>query len=198
MWLFERGKKTVEWLLVGLGNPGLEYENTRHNMGFLAIDHLARERNTPVRKLSHHALTATVELGGKKTLLMKPQTYMNRSGQAVGEAARFYKIPPERVIVLVDDIALPLGGLRLRAKGSAGGHNGLKDIIAHLGTEQFPRIRIGVGGKPHPDYDLADWVLAPMKGEDWNAAQKACARAIQAAECLIAEGIDKAGQTFNS
>lgn len=187
----------MEWLLVGLGNPGVEYELTRHNMGFLVVDWLADQKNAPVRRLKHKSLTGTMTLGGKKTLVMKPQTYMNRSGAAVGEAARFYQIPPQRVLVLVDDVALPMGALRIRGKGSAGGHNGLKDLIAHLGTEEFPRIRMGVGGKPHPDYDLADWVLAPMKGEDWKVAKNTISRAADAVEAIIRDGLDVAGQKYN-
>ena len=191
-------KTAVEWLLVCLGNPGKAYETSRHNVGFLAADYLAGREHTPIRRVKYKALTAEMRLGGASVLVMKPQTYMNRSGQSVSEAARFYKIPPERVIVLVDDVALPAGKLRLRSKGSAGGHNGLKDIIAHLGTEEFPRIRIGVGGKPHPDYDLADWVLAPLKGEDLKQTLDTCKRAVEAAECLIQEGFDKAGQRFHA
>ena len=158
--LFGRNKTSgVEWLLVGLGNPGDKYDNTRHNVGFAAIDQLAEELRVPVQKLKYRALTQTVELGGAKVLLMKPITYMNLSGEAVGEAARFFKIPADHVLVLSDDVSLPVGKLRIRKGGSAGGHNGLKSIIQHLGTDQFPRVKIGVGEKPHPDYDMADWVL---------------------------------------
>ena len=131
----------AEWLVVGLGNPGEKYENTRHNVGFLTVDELAERARVPVQKLKHRALTNTLEVGGVKVLLMKPVTYMNLSGEAVGEAARFYKLPPERVLVISDDVSLPLGKLRIRKGGSAGGHNGLKSIIQHLGTDQFPRTR---------------------------------------------------------
>ena len=187
----------VEWLLVGLGNPGDKYENTRHNVGFDAIDALAEELRVPVQKLKHRALTQTVELGGAKVLLMKPITYMNLSGEAVGEAARFYKIPPERVLVLSDDVSLPVGKLRVRKSGSAGGHNGLKSIIQHLGSEAFPRIKIGVGQKPHPVYDMADWVLGKFTGEDRKLISQAIERAGQAAECYIAYGPDQAMNRFN-
>ena len=187
----------VEWLLVGLGNPGDKYDNTRHNVGFAAIDQLAEELRVPVQKLKYRALTQTVELGGAKVLLMKPITYMNLSGEAVGEAARFYKIPPERVLVISDDVSLPIGRLRIRKGGSAGGHNGLKSIIQHLGTDQFPRVKIGVGEKPHPDYDMADWVLGKFTGEDLKTISQAIQRAGKAAECYIHDGPDQAMNRFN-
>ena len=187
----------VEWLLVGLGNPGDEYENTRHNVGFAAIDQLAEELRVPVQKLKYRALTQTVELGGAKVLLMKPITYMNLSGEAVGEAARFFKIPADHVLVLSDDVSLPVGKLRIRKGGSAGGHNGLKSIIQHLGTDQFPRVKIGVGEKPHPDYDMADWVLGKFTGEDLKTISQAIQRAGKAAECYIHDGPDQAMNRFN-
>ena len=186
-----------EWLVVGLGNPGEKYENTRHNVGFLTVDQLADRANVPVQKLKHRALTNTAEVGGVLVLLMKPVTYMNLSGEAVGEAARFYKLPPERVLVISDDVSLPIGRLRVRRGGSAGGHNGLKSIIQHLGTDQFPRLRLGVGEKPHPDYDLADWVLGKFAGEDKKAMEAAVQRAADAVECLIQDGPDKAMNRFN-
>ena len=187
----------VEWLLVGLGNPGDKYDNTRHNVGFAAIDQLAEELRVPVQKLKYRALTQTVELGGAKVLLMKPITYMNLSGEAVGEAARFFKIPADHVLVLSDDVSLPVGKLRIRKGGSAGGHNGLKSIIQHLGTDQFPRVKIGVGEKPHPDYDMADWVLGKFAGEDLKTITQAIERVGKAAECYIQDGPDKAMNKFN-
>lgn len=190
-------QQNIQWLIVCLGNPGRDYEHSRHNIGFMAADALEQRFQTPIRRLKHKSLTATMSFGGTKVLVMKPQTYMNLSGEAVQDAARFYHIPPDRVLVLVDDTALPAGRLRLRLKGSAGGHNGLKNIIAHLGTEEFPRIRIGVGAKPHPDYDMVDWVIAPMKGEDLKAAQQAAARAADAAVCIVEQGFEKAGQEYN-
>ena len=186
-----------EWLVVGLGNPGEKYENTRHNVGFLTVDELAERARVPVQKLKYRALTNTVELGGARALLMKPVTYMNLSGEAVGQAARFYKIPPERVLVISDDVSLPLGKLRIRKSGSAGGHNGLKNIIQHLGTDQFPRVRVGVGQKPHPDYDLADWVLGKFQGEDKKVMDEAVKRAADAVECILKEGADRAMNRFN-
>ena len=187
----------VEWLLVGLGNPGDKYDNTRHNVGFAAIDQLAEELRVPVQKLKYRALTQSVELGGAKVLLMKPITYMNLSGEAVGEAARFFKIPADHVLVLSDDVSLPVGKLRIRKGGSAGGHNGLKSIIQHLGTDQFPRVRVGVGQKPHPDYDMADWVLGKFAGEDLKTITQAIERAGKAATCYIQDGPDKAMNKFN-
>ena len=187
----------AEWLVVGLGNPGDKYENTRHNVGFLAVDELADRARVPVQKLKYRALTNTIELGGAKVLLMKPVTFMNLSGEAVGEAARFYKIPPERGLVISDDVSLPVGKLRIRKSGSAGGHNGLKNIIQHLGTDQFPRVKVGVGEKPHPDYDMADWVLSKFTGEDLKTITAAVGRAADAVECLIKDGPDKAMNKFN-
>ena len=186
-----------EWLVVGLGNPGEKYENTRHNVGFLTVDQLADRAGVPVQKLKHRALTNTAEVGGVRVLLMKPVTYMNLSGEAVGEAARFYKIPPDHVLVISDDVSLPLGKLRIRKGGSAGGHNGLKSIIQHLGTDQFPRIRVGVGEKPHPDYDLADWVLGRPQGEDKKAIDAAVKRAADAVECILTQGLERGMGKFN-
>lgn len=155
----------VEWLIVGLGNPGPKYEGTRHNMGFAAADRLAREMNVRVERLRFQSLCGDGVLGGRRVLLMKPNTYMNLSGQAVSEAMAFYKLPADRVLVLCDDVTLPVGRQRIRLQGSDGGHNGLKDIIRCAGQD-FPRVRLGVGQKPHPDYDLADWVLGKFTPED--------------------------------
>ena len=185
------------WLLVGLGNPGEKYENTRHNVGFQVIDELAERQGKPVQRLKFKALTALLTISGEKVLVMKPVTYMNLSGEAVRPAADFYKIPPERILVVSDDVALPAGRLRIRAKGSAGGHNGLKNIIQHLGTDQFPRIRIGVGEKPSPDYDLADWVLGRPQGEDRQAVDAAIRRAADAVECILAQGLERGMGKFN-
>ena len=187
----------ISWLVVGLGNPGTQYESTRHNMGFLAVDKLAQEENFRFSKLRFKAWTAEWKLGENKVLVMKPQTYMNLSGEAVGAAARFYKIPPEHILVVSDDIDLPVGKLRLRAFGSAGGHNGLKNIIQQLGTDQFPRLRVGVGEKPHPDYDLADWVLGRFTGEDKKAIDASVRRAADAVECILKDGLDRAMNKFN-
>lgn len=187
----------VSWLVVGLGNMGGQYEGTRHNVGFDAIDQIADTLDIPVQRLKFKALTNTASLGGQTVLLMKPVTYMNLSGEAVAPAAAFYKIPPEHIIVISDEVSLPPGKLRVRQSGSAGGHNGLKSVIAHLHTDQFPRIRIGVGGKPHPDYDMADWVLSKFAGEDLKTITEAIRKAADAVECLIQEGPDKAMNRFN-
>ena len=186
------------WLVVFLGNPGPKYEFTRHNAGFITCDALAKSKGVSVNRLKFKALTAVCELGGESVLLMKPQTYMNNSGEAVGEAARFYKIPPEHVIVVSDEISLPVGRIRIRPKGSAGGHNGLKSIIAHLGTDAFPRIRLGVGAPPHPDYDMADWVLGVFRNQELLDMQEAAKRAAEAAECYITEGPERAMNRFNT
>ena len=188
----------VTWLIVFLGNPGVKYEGTRHNAGFMAADAMAKAKGVSINRLRFRALTAQCVIGGENVLLMKPQTYMNLSGEAVGEAARFYKIPPEHIIVISDEMALPIGKLRIRMKGSAGGHNGLKNIISHLGTEAFPRIRLGVGAPPHADYDVKDWVLSAFKNQDADNMAQAAARAAEAAECYIAEGAERAMNKFNT
>ena len=194
---FNKKSGGVDWLLVGLGNPGDQYENTRHNVGFMVADELAERHNIPVQRLKFRALTNTVTVGDRKVLLMKPVTYMNLSGEAVHEAAAFYKIPPEHILVISDEVALAPGKLRVRRSGSAGGHNGLKNIIQHLGTDQFPRLKLGVGGKPHPDYNMADWVLGQLQGEDKKAMQAAVERCADAVECYIKEGPDRAMNKFN-
>lgn len=185
------------WMLVCLGNPGEKYENTRHNVGFMVADEVAQRQNKPIQRLKFKALTNLFPIAGEKVLVMKPVTYMNLSGEAVRPAADYYKIPPERILVVSDDTALPVGKLRIRLKGSAGGHNGLKSIIEHLGTDQFPRLRVGVGEKPHPDYDLADWVLGTFQGEDKKAIDAAVKRAADAVECIFAQGLDRAMGKFN-
>ena len=195
--IFEKSGGAVDWLIVGLGNPGEKYENTRHNVGFLTVDELAERARVPVQKLKHRALTNTLEVGGVKVLLMKPQTYMNNSGEAVAPAAKFYKVPPEHILVVSDEIHLQPGRLRIRTKGSAGGHNGLKSIIAGLGTDVFPRIRIGVGAPPHPDYDMPDWVLGTPHGDDQIAVNDAAARAAEACAVYIRDGADRAMSRFN-
>ena len=195
--LFQKDSGGAAWLIVGLGNPGEKYENTRHNVGFQVIDELAERQGRPVQRLKFKALTGLLTIGGERALVMKPVTYMNLSGEAVRPAADFYKLPPERILVISDDVALAAGRLRIRTKGSAGGHNGLKNIIQHLGTDQFPRLRLGVGEKPHPDYDMADWVLGRFQGEDKKTIDAAVKRAADAVECLLKEGPDRAMNRFN-
>ena len=188
----------AQWLIVFLGNPGPRYAFTRHNAGFLTADEVEKLLNVRIDRLRFRALTATTEIGGERVLLMKPQTFMNLSGEAVGQAARFYKIPPEHVLVVSDEVSLPVGSIRIRLKGSAGGHNGLKNIIAHLGTDAFPRIRLGVGSAPHPGYDMADWVLSTFQNEDAETIRSAAQTAAKACVCFIEKGPDKAMTQFNT
>ena len=195
MGLFRTGG--VQWLVVCLGNPGPRYEGTRHNAGFMTAEALARKLNVSVNRARFQALTGSCEIGGQRVLLMKPQTYMNLSGEAAAAAAKFYKIPPERVLVVSDETALPIGKLRVRKSGSAGGHNGLKSIIACLGSDQFPRIRLGVGAPPHEDYDLADWVLSSFKNQDAEDMAASAARAAEAVISYITDGPDKTMNRFN-
>lgn len=194
---FKKDAGGVSWLLVCLGNPGDKYENTRHNVGFMVADELAERQKKPIQRLKFRALTNILTISGEKVLVMKPITYMNLSGEAARQAADFYKVPPDHVLVVSDDTALAVGRLRIRTKGSAGGHNGLKSVIQHLGTDQFPRLRVGVGEKPHSDYDLADWVLGKFAGEDKKAIDAAVRRAADAIECILAEGIDRGMGKFN-
>ncbi len=191
------GGGSVSWLLVCLGNPGREYAETRHNVGFLAADLLAEKKSEKFDRLKFKALTGTVELGGERVLVMKPQTYMNLSGEAVGEAVRFYKIPPERVLVISDDVSLPLGKMRIRANGSAGGHNGLKNIIQHLGTDAFPRIKVGVGAPAHPEHEMVDWVIGNFTPAEKKVVSEAVGKAADAVECLIEKGVSEAQNKFN-
>ena len=194
---FKRDSGGASWLLVCLGNPGDKYENTRHNVGFMVADEVAERQHAPIQKLKFKALTNLLTISGEKVLLMKPQTYMNNSGEAVAPAAKFYKVPPEHILVVSDEIHLQPGRLRIRTKGSAGGHNGLKSIIAGLGTDVFPRIRIGVGAPPHPDYDMPDWVLGTLHGDDQIAVNDAAARAAEACAVYIRDGADRAMSRFN-
>ena len=192
-----RNNSGVSWIVVFLGNPGPKYNGTRHNAGFMAADAMAKELNVSINKMRFRALTASVSIGGEKVLLMKPQTYMNLSGEAVGQAAKFYKVNPEHIIVISDEVALPVGKLRIRKGGSAGGHNGLKNIIQHLGTDQFPRMRMGVGSAPHPDYDMADWVLGTFKNKDAEDMAELAERVSAAVQCYVKEGPDRAMNKFN-
>lgn len=193
----EKASQPIEWIVVGLGNPGAKYDNTRHNAGFRALEGYCARSGQKIDRMKFKALAGEGMLGGKRVLFLKPQTFMNLSGEAVRDAASFYKIPPERVIVLSDDVSLDVGTLRVRPKGSAGGQNGLKNIIYHLGSEDFPRVKIGVGKKPRPDYDLAAWVLGRFPEEDQKAIDKACEDAVSAAACIIESGCAAAAQNFN-
>lgn len=188
----------IEYLIVGLGNPGKKYEATRHNIGFMAVDHIAASTETPLKKLRFQSLTGEALLGGKHILLMKPSTFMNLSGQAVREAAGFYKVPPEHILVISDDVCLDVGRMRIRKKGSDGGHNGLKNIIYLLGADTFPRIRIGVGKKPHPEMDLADFVLGRFSSEDLGILEDTFSRTADAAALIVAGKIDEAMNRYNT
>ena len=200
--MFFRKKKPepagpVDFLIVGLGNPGKKYEGTRHNAGCIALEALAEKLNVKVNRVKFKAYVGEASLEGRRVLLMMPQTFMNLSGEAVTEAMRFYKLPPEKVLIMLDDITQPVGALRLRRKGSDGGQRGMRSIITLSGSEQFPRIKIGVGAKPHPDYDLKDWVLSKFTGEDAVKMRDAAYRAADAA-CLIAQDrMDEAMNRFS-
>ena len=186
------------FIIAGLGNPDKQYEGTRHNVGFDVIDRLADKYNISVDARKHRAFVGKGIIEGQKVILAKPQTYMNLSGESIRSLVDYYKIAEEHeLIVIYDDINLGVGQLRIREKGSAGGHNGIKNIIACLGTQVFPRIRVGVGEKPHPDYDMADWVLGKFQGEDQKTISLAVKRAADAVECLIQDGIDRAMNRFN-
>ena len=185
------------WLIVGLGNPGREYENTRHNAGFRALDALADKLGCKVDKLKYQGLYGQVNYRGRKLLLLKPQTYMNLSGRSVLQLSAFFRVPPKNIIVLFDDISLEPGRLRVRADGSAGGHNGIKSMIQELGSQDFPRVKIGVGAKPHPDFDLANWVLSHFTAQEEKALQPALERAAEAALAIIDHGVPEAANRFN-
>ena len=194
--LFGKTPSGVEWLIAGLGNPGEKYEHTRHNMGFLTVDLLAQQQGVGLNKVKFKSAYNIFPFAGSRCLVMKPQTYMNLSGEAVGEAARFYHIPPERVLVIYDDISLPVGKLRVRPTGSAGGHNGIKSVIAHLGSQDFPRIKIGTGA-PESGGDMIDWVIGVPSRAEREILAQAFSRAVEAAECVIAQGCQKAMNAYN-
>ncbi len=190
-------KSPIDFIIVGLGNPGTKYEKTRHNAGFMAIDKFAAKNGVRIDRSKFHALTATCTAAGCKLLLLKPQTYMNNSGQAVREAIDFYKLSPDRVLIMFDDISLEPGVMRIRRKGSAGGQKGMKSIIEHCSSEDFPRIKIGVGAKPHPDYDLADWVLSTFNASELKKIDEITDDAAAAAELIIKGDIDAAMSRYS-
>lgn len=186
-----------EFLIAGLGNPGEKYEYTRHNAGFLTLDRLCVEENFKINKIKFKSLLGEVNIGGHRCIVIKPQTFMNNSGEAVREVCAFYKIPPEKVIVVYDDISLPCGKLRIRRKGSDGGHNGMKSIIYHLKSDSFPRVKVGIGAKPHPDYDLADWVLSTFKKDELEELKSAVSNACEAIRLIVDGKTDEAMNKFN-
>lgn len=197
--LFKKPKPAgpVDFLIVGLGNPGKKYEGTRHNAGFAALEALAESLHVKMDRVRFKSFCAQTELDGQRVLLMMPQTFMNLSGEAVREAMQFYKLPPERVLVLFDDISLPVGTIRIRRKGSAGGQKGMASIIALCGSDQFPRVKIGIGEKPHPDYDLADWVLSRFTKEEAPRLLDAAKNAAEAARLIAAGKVDEAMNRFS-
>lgn len=197
--MFFKGKDggAPRWIVAFLGNPESKYERTRHNAGFMAAAALEAKRGIKTNKLKFHAFTNVAELGGERVLFMRPQTYMNLSGDAVAPAAAFYKIPAERVIVVFDDMSLPIGKLRVKRNGSAGGHNGIKSIIAKLGTDQFPRVKIGIGAPPHPDYDVISWVIGKLNDSDYKTISEAAAVAVDAVEEIIKNGVNSAMNKYN-
>lgn len=196
MFNLKRGK--IEYIIAGLGNPGSRYTNTRHNAGFKAVDLLAEEEGFEIKKVKFHALIADEMIAGKRCLIMKPQTMMNLSGEAILQAAQYYNIPDENIIILYDDISLDIGKTRIRRKGSAGGHNGIKSIISCLGGEDFPRVKIGVDKKPNPEYDLASWVLGEFPKEKSEQLSSALKNSIEAAKLIVGGKIDEAMNKYNS
>lgn len=188
---------TFSYLVAGLGNPGREYENTRHNAGFVAADILADKFDTSFSKSKYDAVYGDCVIAGERVLIVKPQTYMNLSGQAVQKLSAFYKIPSDKIIVMHDDVSLDVGKIRIRRKGSAGGQKGLANIIQMLGTEEISRIKIGVGAKPHPDYDMKDWVLGKIPNEQQTDFKTACENAAKAVQEIIARGIDSAMNKYS-
>lgn len=193
-------KKTsgpIDYIVVGLGNPGLKYATTRHNVGFMAMDYIADKLGANINKLKFEGLYETAQIKDKKVLLLKPQTFMNESGKCIGAFMRFYKLSAENVIVIFDDVSLDVGKLRIRRKGSAGGHNGIKSIINHLSSQDFPRIKIGVGKKPHPDYDLADWVLAPLPLKDREIISENMDKVYDAVCDILDDNLDAAMDKYN-
>lgn len=194
----DRPTGAIEYIVAGLGNPGAQYEGTRHNAGFMVIDSIARAAGVPINRLKFKASCADCLLAGKRVQLLRPSTFMNLSGESVRGAMQFYKIPPERTLIVYDDIALDIGRVRVRRKGSDGGHNGMKNIIMLTGSDQFPRVRVGVGGKPHPDYDLATWVLSRFTQTEVKALSPALEAAAAACALIVDGRIDEAMNRYNS
>lgn len=195
--MFFKKSSPIDFLIVGLGNPGKGYANTRHNTGVMALETLAKDLGAELTRSKFHSLTGVARIGDARVLLMFPQTYMNLSGQAVAEAAKFYKLPAERILVFSDDIALPLGGVRVRRKGSDGGQKGLRNIGELLGSTDFPRIRIGIGQKPHPEMELADWVLSRYSSAELKVIAEAADKAVAAAKLIVAGQIDDAMNKYS-
>ncbi len=193
----QSGNNSIEYIIVGLGNPGRQYEGTRHNAGFIALNYLAEQLNVKVNRIKFKSTVGEATVAGHRCLLMKPSTFMNLSGQAVTEAMRFYKIPPERVVILCDDINLDVGKIRIRRKGSDGGQNGVKNIIYLSGSDEFPRIKVGIGKKPHPDYDLKDWVLSRFNDKDKQLLKETLPKIADAVGLIVCGDIDRAMNLYN-
>lgn len=188
---------SIEYIIVGLGNPGRQYEGTRHNAGFIALNYLAEDLNVKVNRIRFKSTVAEAKVAGHRCLLMKPSTFMNLSGQAVTEAMRFYKLPPEKVVILCDDINLDVGTIRIRRKGSDGGQNGVKNIIYLSGSDAFPRVKIGIGKKPHPDYDLKDWVLSRFTDKEKAVLKETLPKIADAVGLIVNDDIDRAMNLYN-
>lgn len=191
-------KSTYDWLVVGLGNPGMQYENTRHNVGFMSAELLMKENNGSFNKHKFEALYGECQIGKNRVLVVKPETYMNNSGRAVTAISSFFKIPTDKIIIISDDVSLDVGKIRMRRKGSHGGHNGLRDIFELFGADDIMRIKVGVGKKPHPDYNLADWVLGKFPKEETENLEKALKNTVLAVKEIISRGIDSAMNKYNS
>ena len=187
----------IEYIIAGLGNPDKKYERTRHNAGFIAIDTLSEKLNVELKTLKFKSYCATAVIAGRKVLLMKPQTYMNNSGRALADAMNFYKIPPEKAVIIFDDISMDVGKMRIRRKGTDGGQKGMASIIYLTGSDNFPRIKLGIGAKPHPDYSLADWVLSKFSDDEYKTLLKTCDNVMPAVEYIVNNQIDKAMNSFN-
>ncbi len=194
---FKRKTGAVEFMIVGLGNPGVQYQNTRHNAGFMALDATAKALDIRVERARFHAYCGEGVCAGRHVLLMKPQTYMNNSGEAVCEAMRFYKLSPEQVLLLFDDVSLPVGGMRVRRSGSAGGQNGVKSILQLSGSDMFPRVKLGIGAKPHPDCNLADWVLSRFSEKELSVMGETAEKAAAAAELIVSGNIEEAMNRYS-
>ena len=197
MFGMKKASGPVEYLIVGLGNPDKKYENTRHNCGWLALDYIADKRGCKVNKIKYKSFVGECTIAGKRVMLMKPTTYMNNSGQAVTEAMRFYKLPPENVIVIFDDVSLDVGKMRIRQKGSDGGQKGMRSIIYLSGQDTFPRIKIGIGAKPNPQWELADWVLSRFSKDEMQTLETMFDNANEAVELMIDGRIDRAMNMYN-
>lgn len=198
MAFFNKTNGGYDYIVVGLGNPGKQYENTRHNAGFITIDMLAKRYDANITKLKYKALLGDCTINGKRVLLLKPQTFMNNSGEAVRDAMSFYKIPPENVLVIFDDISLDVGKMRIRQKGSDGGQRGMRSIIALTGSQSFPRIKVGIGAKPNPEWNLADWVLSRFTEEEGKKLEQVGKNACDAVQLIVSGDFTKAMNLYNS